>query len=139
MSRMTDESLIHLERLSHVVDEPGGRAETPRHMALPGSHGPLGHIVLAKLSVDVYSCREWASVVEEASVEGNLCLLDEAKVQELSVRHSSIVGILVVKPVVSVLLEAISKRSLGVSSDSLNWVVRKVFSSKNSVYERLVA
>ena len=71
-SHTMDESLIHLQRLSHVVDEPGGRAEAPRHMALPWSHGPLGYIVLAQLSVDAYSRGEWASVVEEASVEGNL-------------------------------------------------------------------
>ena len=72
MSHTMDESLIHLQRFGHVVDEPGGRAEAPRHMALPWSHGPLGYIVLAQLSVDAYSRGEWTSVVEEASVEGNL-------------------------------------------------------------------
>ena len=134
-----DESLIHLQRLGHVVDEPRGRAEAPRHMALPGSHGPLGDIVLAQLRVDAYSCGEWASVVEEASVEGNLRLLDETKVKELGVRLSSIVGIHIVKPVVRVLLEAVSEGGLCVSCNSLDWVIWQMFSRQNSIDQRLTA
>ena len=126
-------SLIELERLSQVVNEPGAATEAPRHVALPGSHNPVCDRIRTQLRVDVRSHGEWASVIKKTDIHGDLGLVDETEIKEFRLGHGSAVSIPVGKPVIRVLLEAICQRGLTVGGHCLDWIVWKTLSGIDSI------
>ena len=67
----------------------------------------MDHSIVAQLDASILRVCKRASLVEEASVKGYLGLFDDTKVKELSVWLSSVIRVLVRKPVRIVLLEAL--------------------------------
>ena len=103
-------------------------------MTVPRSYDSFGNSARTHLLNWLHSLSLWASVVPETDIHRNLHLLNQSKVNQLSLWLSTIL-INEVKPFARVSLESLWECSLGISSHCLDWVVDKTTDVVELIFE----